>query len=171
MSSTAYAVEYIYEGALLLVLHPRFATWLERQADTDRSTMTQPTKKRPSRQEPVSDDEWKAAGDAWPRLKQRAQDHPVAKAAFERTTAAIDARTAVLRELRQARLLTQTELGKHLGMDQSEVSRLEQRSDLLLSTLQRYVAATGGELRLLVTYPDAPSVEVRLTDPSAGTGR
>lgn len=77
-------------------------------------------------------------------------------------TQRIDRRTRVLRELRKARSLTQAEVGKLLGMDQSEVSRLEQRSDLLLSTLKRYVAATGGELHLVVTYPDNDPLDFEL---------
>jgi predicted XRE-type DNA-binding protein len=83
------------------------------------------------------------------------QANPIAKAAFERTTAKIEARTHVLREIRQARALTQVEIGELLGMTQSDVSKLEGRADLLLSTLRRYVAATGGELQLTVTYPDS----------------
>jgi hypothetical protein len=38
-------------------------------------------------------------------------------------------------------------------MDQSEVSRLEHRSDMLLSTLKRFVHATGGEMHIVVSYP------------------
>ena len=41
-----------------------------------------------------------------------------------------------------------------MGMDQSEISRLERRTDLLLSTLRRFVNATGGELHLVASYPD-----------------
>ncbi len=86
------------------------------------------------------------------------QANPIAKAAFDRTTTRIEARTRALREIRQARALTQTEIGALLGMTQSEVSKLEGRADLLLSTLRRYVAATGGELNLTVTYPDSDPV-------------
>ena len=38
-------------------------------------------------------------------------------------------------------------------------------SDLLLTTLKRYVAATGGELHLVVTYPDSGPVDVKIADP------
>jgi hypothetical protein len=37
-------------------------------------------------------------------------------------------------------------------MDQSEVSRLERRGDMLLSTLKRFVEATGGEVHIVVSY-------------------
>ena len=66
-----------------------------------------------------------------------------------------------LRRLRSARALTQATLGDLLGMSQSEVSRMERRSDMLLSTLRRFVEATGGELHLVVRYPDTAPVEIQ----------
>ncbi|HEY4025013.1 MAG TPA: hypothetical protein VGO86_01175 [Candidatus Dormibacteraeota bacterium] len=39
-------------------------------------------------------------------------------------------------------------------MNQSEVSMLERRHDMRLSTLRSYVEAVGGWLRLVVTFPD-----------------
>lgn len=62
--------------------------------------------------------------------------------------------------LREARALTQSTVGELLDMDQSEVSRLEHRSDMLLSTLKRFVAATGGEMHIVVQYPDGGPVEL-----------
>ena len=63
----------------------------------------------------------------------------------------IDARAAeliaeemTLRDLRQARKLTQDRMAEMLGMEQENVSRLESRTDLLLSTLRSYVAAMSG---------------------------
>ena len=47
-----------------------------------------------------------------------------------------------------------------LGIRQENVSRLEKRSDLLLSTLVSYVAAMGGKLRLVAEFPDRPPVEL-----------
>ena len=47
---------------------------------------------------------------------------------------------------------------KQLGISQDGVSRLEKRSDLLLSTLRNYVEAMGGELRLVAEFPDQPPV-------------
>jgi len=63
-----------------------------------------------------------------------------------------------LRDLRKARDLTQAQLAKTLGIGQDHVSRLEQRSDMLLSTLVSYVQAMGGNLRLLAEFPDRPPV-------------
>jgi len=53
-----------------------------------------------------------------------------------------------LRELRRAHKLTQERIAETLGIGQDQVSRLEQRSDLLLSTLRSYVEAMGGRLTL-----------------------
>jgi hypothetical protein len=42
-----------------------------------------------------------------------------------------------------------------MGIEQENVSRLERRADLLLSTLSSYVAAMGGKLRLVAEFPAA----------------
>lgn len=49
-------------------------------------------------------------------------------------------------------------------MNQSEVSRLERRSDMMLSTLKRFVQATGGEMHIVVSYPDGGPVELLVGD-------
>jgi DNA-binding XRE family transcriptional regulator len=59
-----------------------------------------------------------------------------------------------LRELRRAHKLTQERIAETLGIGQDQVSRLEQRSDLLLSTLRSYVEAMGGRLTLVVEFPE-----------------
>src|SRR5215472_15805062 len=63
-----------------------------------------------------------------------------------------------LRELRRARKLTQVRMAKKLGISQDSVSRLEKRSDLLLSTLRKTVKAMGGNLSLVAEFPDRPPV-------------
>jgi transcriptional regulator with XRE-family HTH domain len=77
----------------------------------------------------------------------------------------IEARTAelvkeqmTLRELRRARKLTQVRVAKELGITQDSVSRLEQRSDLLLSSLRKAVEAMGGNLSLVAEFPDRAPV-------------
>ncbi len=59
-----------------------------------------------------------------------------------------------LQELRRARKVTQVRIAKELGIRQEGVSRLEKRSDLLLSTLRKAVRAMGGDLRLVAAFPD-----------------
>jgi transcriptional regulator with XRE-family HTH domain len=57
-----------------------------------------------------------------------------------------------LRELREAAGKTQEESADVLEKAQSEISRIEGRSDYRLSTLQRYVAALGGELEVVASF-------------------
>lgn len=75
---------------------------------------------------------------------------------------------ASLKDLRRAMERTQEELAASLGVGQDTVSRIEQRSDILLSTLRRYVEAMGGELKLVARFPNRPPliVEHIATKPS-----
>lgn len=67
---------------------------------------------------------------------------------------------ATLRDLRIAASQTQEDMAKALGVRQDTISRLEQRSDMLLSTMRRYVEAMGGQLDLVATFPNRPSVKL-----------
>lgn len=49
-------------------------------------------------------------------------------------------------------------MAKVLGISQDGVSRLEKRSDLLLSTLRKSVEAMGGNLSLIAEFPDRDPV-------------
>lgn len=69
-----------------------------------------------------------------------------------------------LRDLRQAQHLTQERMAELMGVEQENVSRLERRADLLLSTLASYVAAMGGRLRLVAEFPNRKPVTVALGD-------
>jgi DNA-binding XRE family transcriptional regulator len=59
-----------------------------------------------------------------------------------------------LAELRQARHLTQIQLAEVLGISQGNVSRLEGRSDIYLSTLRSYIEALGGHLEIAAVFDD-----------------
>ena len=61
--------------------------------------------------------------------------------------------------LRESRGVTQQELAERLEIVQSNISRLERRNDVLVSTLRDVVAALGGELQLIARFPDG---EVRI---------
>ena len=65
-----------------------------------------------------------------------------------------------LRDLRHALHLTQQDVSKKLHMKQDGISRLERRSDLLLSTLRDYVDSMGGKLTLSAEFPDRPPVNL-----------
>ena len=63
-----------------------------------------------------------------------------------------------LRDLRKAHEFTQERVAEALRISQDGVSRIEKRSDFLLSTLRSYVEAMGGKLRLVVEFPDRKPV-------------
>lgn len=58
-----------------------------------------------------------------------------------------------LKDLRRAFHKTQAEVARVLKADQSEVSRIERRTDLFVSTLREYVRALGGELEIHAVLP------------------
>jgi DNA-binding XRE family transcriptional regulator len=83
---------------------------------------------------------------------------PAQRQKVEVRAAQLLAEEMTLRELRKARKLTQVRMAKALGITQDSVSRLEKRSDLLLSTLRKTVEAMGGNLSLVAEFPDRPPV-------------
>ena len=64
----------------------------------------------------------------------------------------------ILQMLRKAKKLTQAQLADVLDIRQTEVSNMEKRSDLLLSTLRSNVEAMGGKLSLTVEFCDLGTV-------------
>jgi len=83
---------------------------------------------------------------------------PAQRQKVEARAAELMAEEMTLRELRKARKLTQVRIAKALGVTQDSVSRIEQRSDLLLSTLRKTVEAMGGSLSLVAEFPDRAPV-------------
>jgi DNA-binding XRE family transcriptional regulator len=67
---------------------------------------------------------------------------------------------ATLKDLRKAAEQTQEELAAALGVGQDTISRLEKRSDMLLSTLRHYVESMGGRLELVAQFPNRPPVVI-----------
>lgn len=64
--------------------------------------------------------------------------------------------------IRRAGDLTQVEVAEKLGVGQAVVSRLERRSDMLLSTLADYLHATGAEHPRIVVILNGMEVELDL---------
>jgi transcriptional regulator with XRE-family HTH domain len=79
---------------------------------------------------------------------------------IEAETAEEAARIMSLRDVRKAFHKSQEELAKTLDMEQESVSRIERRADLLLSTMRKYVAAMGGDLKLIAEFPDRPAIRI-----------
>lgn len=64
-----------------------------------------------------------------------------------------------LNELREALDITQVHLAQLLKVKQAAVSKLERRTDMYVSTLQHFIRAMGGELKITANFPDG-SVEI-----------
>jgi DNA-binding XRE family transcriptional regulator len=88
----------------------------------------------------------------------RKQLSPARRKKVEARAAHLIAEEMTLQELRRARKLTQVRMAKALGISQDGISKLEKRSDLLLSTLRKTVRAMGGHLSLVAEFPDREPV-------------
>ncbi len=98
-------------------------------------------------------------------LKEAIDTLPTARRQkVEAQAQALIAKEMSLRDLRKALGQTRVSVAGKLGINQA-VSQLEQRSDLLLSTLSGYVEAMGGKLSLVAQFPGRPPVA--LTDIAA----
>src|SRR3989338_9528569 len=75
------------------------------------------------------------------------------RAKIEARAQELIAEKMTLRDMRKTLNLTQEDLSDKLDINQEVISRLENRSDLLLSTLFAYIAAMGGELTLIAKFP------------------
>ena len=84
------------------------------------------------------------------------------KARVEARTRKLEAEYLTLQELRKKAGVTQAGVSQELGMSQSNVSRLEKGSDMLLSTLRQYVEAVGGKLNITVELPNKPPIKLNV---------
>lgn len=83
----------------------------------------------------------------------RAQMSPEARA---RSTAKAEImlQEMPLQELRQARGLSQKMLADILKVQQPAIAKLENRTDIYISTLRSHIEAMGGELEIIAKFPD-----------------
>jgi len=66
-----------------------------------------------------------------------------------------------LYQLRKAREMTQVKIAEELHMGQGDVSRLERRADMYVSTLASYLRAVGADLEIRAVFPDGRTVKIR----------
>src|SRR5262245_43626930 len=59
-----------------------------------------------------------------------------------------------LKELRIALQLSQKKLAATLSVDQANISQIENRTDMFISTLRTYIEAMGGELDIIARFPE-----------------
>jgi transcriptional regulator with XRE-family HTH domain len=100
------------------------------------------------------------------------------KATFTKAqVAAIDARVKQtlarmpLADVRKAIGRTQVDMAATLGIGQAAISKLEHATDMYLSTLRRHVEALGGELTLMVSFPDGQAFTLDAVEASADDSR
>ncbi|MBT3224312.1 MAG: helix-turn-helix transcriptional regulator [Proteobacteria bacterium] len=92
----------------------------------------------------------------------RAQRDPESRVRVDTKIAKNRVRYAFIQALRKMRKLTQAELAEALNISQKNVSAMENRDDMLLSTLQRVVEAMGGRLILHVQFDDSEEIAVEV---------
>jgi DNA-binding XRE family transcriptional regulator len=68
------------------------------------------------------------------------------------------AKEMTLQELRRARAMTQVSMARTLGVAQKQISEIERRTDMHISTLRRSIEAMGGKLSLIAEFPDREPV-------------
>lgn len=83
---------------------------------------------------------------------------PQRRKKIEARAAELIAEELTLQKLRRARKLTQVKMAKALGIGQDGVSKLEKRTDLMISTLRKSIRAMGGDLSLVAQFPDREPV-------------
>ncbi len=92
-------------------------------------------------------------------LKQKLAERPAkSRQRVKQRTEQLIAEEFSLRTLRTSLELTQEQMAELLNIRQAGVSRIENRSDVLLSTLQSYIEAMGGKLTLIAEFPNKAPV-------------
>lgn len=113
---------------------------------------------------PASGDEWQD----WAEVAAEDLADPAFRALVEEVEAdqrqwAREYRSTLV-ALRKALHVTQSEVAERTGATQPEVSRLERRDDVLVSTLRAFVGALGADLELVARFADGHVVRIDLTD-------
>jgi DNA-binding XRE family transcriptional regulator len=97
-------------------------------------------------------------------VRDKLQLTPERAAGIEARSKQLIEEELTLRDLRKAQRLTQQQLAELLHIEQDSISRMERRADMLLSTMNSYVQAMGGVLRLVAEFPDRAPMTIRLGD-------
>ena len=73
-----------------------------------------------------------------------------------------------LHELRQALVMTQKALAATLTVNQPAIAKMERRTDMYISTLQSYIEALGGQLKIVAEFPEGEVVITNFSDVGKG---
>ena len=82
------------------------------------------------------------------------------KQAIEARFQDLRAEYMTLQEIRKHRHVTQEDMAKLLGIKQENVSRMERREDMRLSTLKEYIEALGGTIQVSAVFPDNQVINI-----------
>lgn len=105
------------------------------------------------------------------KLNQKIDQLPLAqKAEVDGRAAELVLEEISLRALRTGLKRTQVELAEALGVGQDTVSRMEGRCNIMVSTLERYIKAIGGEISIVAEFPDRPPVKLAFDKVSEDLG-
>lgn len=95
--------------------------------------------------------------------------YPNARAAFDRVVRLVlsggrtePPQAVRLNELRQLRGLSQEELAERAGVGQANISRIEGRGDVLVSTLAKILDGMGGSLVIMARFPEGTTRELEI---------
>lgn len=107
----------------------------------------------------------------WADIRAR-RDSPEVRALVEeerRLTQAL----MTLAELRERQGMTQDEVARALEVSQANVSKIERRDDIYLTTLRRYVEALGGTVRVSAVFDgeEVPLAVLGRDEAAAHAGR
>jgi transcriptional regulator with XRE-family HTH domain len=79
---------------------------------------------------------------------------------IEKRSTELIAEEMTLQELRKAREKSQEVIAQKLHVKQAEVSKIERRTDMYVSTLRNYVQAMGGTLEIIAKFPKTGQVRI-----------
>jgi transcriptional regulator with XRE-family HTH domain len=97
-------------------------------------------------------------------MKRRMNLTPEREAKITARAKQLIAKEMTLQQLRKAQRLTQKKIASTMGVEQDSISRLERRTDMLLSTMSGFVEALGGKLHLVAEFPETGPVTVKFGD-------
>ena len=94
-------------------------------------------------------------------LKQKISQLPLKqKAEIDARTSELILEELSLHALRKGLNWTQEEIAQAIGVGQDSVSRMENRSNIMVASLERYVRAMGGHVTIIAEFPDRPPVKL-----------
>ncbi|HQW26808.1 MAG TPA: XRE family transcriptional regulator [Saprospiraceae bacterium] len=67
--------------------------------------------------------------------------------------------------------ITQEEIAQHQGVKQVNISNLEKRNDMLISTLRKYVSSLGGKLEIHIRLPNEDTANIKSLNVRSGKAK